>query len=158
MKTFLLSFFAGVMVFLTPIKYFFILAFILVIFDASFSIITKRQINKKRKENGLEEDLSLSITSNRFGKSINKIYKYYASIILGYILDLTLVELIVGILGGVISLPFSTVVLLFIIIREVKSIDETMRLINKDEGLEYYFQTLIKHIKKIKSIVKDIFS
>lgn len=157
MKNYLTFLFIAVLGFFAPIQYFFVLSLYLVTFDSIFAMVVKKRINKKRKKLGLEEDLSLTITSNRFLKMFPKILLYYSGLILGYMTDIIFEELILSILGSVIMMPFTYFFLLIIVFRELMSIDETLRLANNKKGLEFYFEAIVDKIKLIKKTVGELF-
>lgn len=157
MKQFLIYIVCGIFAFLAPIQHFLFLALYLVIADTLFAIIVKKMLIKKRKKLGLPEDLTITLNSTRFSKSGWKLLAYMSGLIMGLILDQAFAPLIVTILGGVILQPFVYVMLLYIVVRELWSINETLKLSNNGLGFEYYIGKGYSIIILVKNKIFDLF-
>lgn len=158
MNTYVTIILTTIFIFLTPLKWMFVLSLYLVIFDSVFAMFAKKHINRKRKKNGLEPDLSLSINSSRFAKIIPKMIMYYSSIFMGYLLDLGLADIIVGIIGNTIAMPFTYMILLIILVREIMSVNETLKLVNSSKGIVYYSNMIYNGTKLFKEKITELFT
>ena len=157
MKQILIYIVCGIFAFLAPIQLFLFLALYLVLSDALFAIIVKKLLIKKQKKLGLPEDLTMTLNSTRFSKSGLKLLAYMGGLIMGLILDQAFAPLIVTILGGVILQPFVYVMLLYIVVRELWSINETLKLSNNGLGFEYYISKGYSIIILVKNKINDLF-
>lgn len=156
MKQLVISILCLLLTFLAPIQWMLFLALYLVSFDTIFAMIVKKRINNKRKKKGLPEDLSLSINSTRFSKSLLKVLIYMTSLVMGAICDYVFLPIILTLFGAAVTMPFVYIVLLIIVTRELMSIDETVKLANNGLGVTYYLNKGYIALKILKEKISEI--
>lgn len=126
---------------LAPIKFIMILVFMFILVDTIGGIWASNK-------------LGIEITSRRLSKFISKLLVYQSVIILAYAIDVNLLgEFILLFLS--VPLALTKVVGLGLVVNETYSLDESLKKVNKDKGLAFYFKQLLGVAKKIKSDVDD---
>lgn len=126
---------------LAPIKMVMILVFVAILADTVFGIRTSKK-------------LGIEITSRRLSKFISKLFIYQFVIIFAYAIDVNLLgEFILLFLS--VPLALTKIIGLGLVVNEIYSIDESLKKLNKEKGLWFYFRQLLNLAKKIKSDVDD---
>lgn len=126
---------------LAPIKIIMILVFVFILIDTIGGVWVSNK-------------LGIEITSRRLSKFISKLLVYQTVIILAYAIDINLLGPFILLF---LSVPLATtkIVSLGLVVNEIFSLDESLKKLNKDKGLAFYFRQLIGVAKKIKSDVDD---
>ena len=134
--------FGSILILLSPIKYIMMLVGFFIVLDTIFGVYVANKINVK-------------ITSRKLSRFIGKMLIYQLVIITAYALGgLLLGEFLENIFG--IKLMLTKIAALMLIVNELFSIDEKIRLVNNDKGIWFYFKQLLSVTKKIKTEVDDV--
>ena len=94
--------------------------------------------------------LGIEITSRRLSKFISKLLVYQTVIILAYAIDVNLLGPFILLFLSV-PLAMTKIVGLGLVVNEIFSLDESLKKVNKDKGIAFYFKQLIgvaKYVKK----------
>ena len=126
---------------LAPIKFIMVLVFAAILADTIFGIRTSRK-------------LGVEITSRRLSKFISKLFVYQFVIIFAYAIDVNLLGEFILLFISV-PLALTKITSLGLVVNELFSIDESLKKLNKEKGLWFYFTQLLSVAKRIKKDVDD---
>lgn len=127
---------------LSPIKYLLILVGLAILLDTIFGIYAA----KKNK---------IKLKSSKLAKFISKMFVYQIVVITMYFLDVQLLgEFLLFFIN--INLLLTKVTAILLIANEGFSIDEKLRMVNKDRGIAYYFKRVLGVAKYIKRESEDL--
>jgi len=127
---------------LTPIKFIMMIVFFAILADTIYGVRCSKKIGEQ-------------ITSRKLSKFITKLLIYQAVIIFAYAIDVNIFgEFLLLFLS--VPMALTKVVALGLIVNEGYSIDESLKRVNKEKGLWFYFKQLIGLAKMIKSETKDL--
>jgi hypothetical protein len=142
LKANLKTFFLAAIGLLSPIKYLLILVGLFILIDTVVGIWAARKQH-------------IVITSRRLSSVLSKMLVYQGIVILAYALDKL-------ILGGIVSvfidvpLLVTKIATLIILVNESFSIDEKVRILNKNKGTWFYFKRAVGLAKLVKKQTKDL--
>lgn len=121
---------------LAPIKIIMVLVFVFILIDTIGGIWASNK-------------LGIEITSRRLSKFISKLLVYQTVIILAYAIDLNLLGPFILLFLSV-PLAMTKIVGLGLVVNEVFSLDESLKKVNKDKGIAFYFTQLLSVAKYVK--------
>jgi hypothetical protein len=127
---------------LSPIVWVMILVAVFIIFDTFFGLYTSHKLKVK-------------FTSRKFSRFITKMLVYQGVIMTGYAID----HLLLGpFLLLFISIPLvvTKVIALTLIVAELVSIEEKLRMINDNKGIIFHLKRLLGLAKSIKTEVNEL--
>lgn len=143
LKSNFLTLFACSLALLSPIKYLILMVAIAIIFDTVFGIYAAKKCN-------------IPVRSSKLAKFISKMFVYQIVIITMFFIDVQLIgEFLLYFVN--IDLFATKVTTILLIGNEGFSIDEKLRMVNKERGIKYYFKRMIglaKYIKKETELIK----
>lgn len=141
-KSNMITIFGIITALLSPIKYLMILVGVFIIIDTIFGIYTSKKLGVK-------------LTSRKLSKFISKMLVYQSVVILAFAIDKLLIgDLLLLVLS--VPLTITKIVTLALVINESFSIDEKLRMVNKERGVWFYFKRTIGVAKLIKKETEKI--
>jgi len=134
--------FACVIALLSPIKYLLALVGLAILLDTVFGIYAA----KKNR---------IQLKSSKLAKFISKMFVYQIVVITMYFLDVQLLgEFLLYFVN--IDLLATKVTAILLIVNEGFSIDEKLRMVNKERGIAYYFKRVLGLAKYIKKETEEL--
>lgn len=128
---------------LAPIQGLMVLVGIFIIIDTIMGVIAAKQ--KK-----------IPITSRRLSRFIGKMFIYQIIIIVAFALDTLILGGLVSLFITSITLVITKIAALMLILNEVFSIDEKIRLMNDGKGIWFHFKRLLGVASRLKKEAGDL--
>lgn len=127
---------------LAPIKWMLLLVGLFIFIDTIFGIYTAKKTGKQ-------------LTSRKLSKFISKMFVYQTVVILAYAIDkLLLGELILLFVS--VPMLITKLAALALVVNETFSIDEKLKMINKEKGLWFYFKQMLGLARLVKKESGDL--
>ena len=127
---------------LAPIQFILLLVGCFIVMDTIFGVYASKKLGKE-------------FTSRKFSKFISKMFVYNAVIIMTYALD---VQLLGEFFMMIVSVPLvlTKVTAIALVVNEIISIDEKLKMIKKGKGIWFHFKRLLSITKLIKKQADEL--